>query len=561
MRPFDQRTLFLSFGPAGPRLSRATGSVAHDEVTEAARRFVEPEGFTMAAVHLAQERLVVLCGAPGTGKRSSALSLLREVTDEAFYLLSPLTDLAEHDYDTGCGYLLLDTKESNLDWLLVRHRVAAKQAYLVVTTAATPPESASHFTWHPPKAERVLKAHGAQDWPEEHTTTLRDALRAANRVSEVVALARRLKAGEPPPVAIEHVDATIRTRISCWLKTARPHEIVKATTLAFTSGVAEPHVETALTLLSEHLGVEVPPAAPTGPVFTMPTVHQHVLSALWQQMDAHFWSAVTDWLDTLVRQPPYDQCLPVSLTKLADTAPDHVLSTLDHWSHGACGPAGQRAAVHTLWLLAHEDTLAPAALRTATEWITQEHVSRRWVAAMAFSGHLGVRYPLEAITMLWHLCTRLHKTTPSVETVFGELFSTLTRESPDGDMVLTALENNPDRNLADLCATATISVRDPLTNQLAVVSHLAQSPDHTETVARLLARTLVKPPLRQRTLHTLRSILEELLDNDAKALGKSLAPHLPPTDRESLARDLPQATDIPAGMTALLTALRESHTA
>lgn len=63
----------------------------------------------------------------------------------------------------------------------------------------------------PPKAECVLKAHGAQNWPEEHTTTLRDALRAAKRVSEVVALARRLKAGEPPPVAIEHVDATSRS--------------------------------------------------------------------------------------------------------------------------------------------------------------------------------------------------------------------------------------------------------------------------------------------------------------------------------------------------------------
>lgn len=585
---FDRRTLFTSFGATGARLSRATGSVVQDDVTEAVRRFVEPDGFTTAAVRLAHERLVVLCGAPGTGKRSSALSLLREVTDEAFYMLSPqipVAELVEHDYRTGCGYLVLDrvvdrdTAESDLEWRLVRHRLTTRHAYLVVTTSAAPAESVSHFDWRPPSAERVLRVHGAREWLEEPDTTMRDALRSADRVGDVVALAHRLRRGEPPHIAVAHVDAAMRARIGQWFASAPAHQILEVATLAFTAGVDERHFESALTLLRDRLHGHLPDpeedlprlrgrlaenplvsvsVQPTGRtlVFAVSGFHQHVLSALWRQMDVRFWDAVRDWLDVIVRRPPYEQRLAIGLAKLADAALDEVLPTLDRWATGQCGTQGQRAAVHTLWLMAHEDSLAPAALRTATTWITRGQPARRWVAAMTFSGQLGVRYPHEAVDVLWQLCVQADTTAGDVEMVFGELFSTLVRETDDGGIVLSVLADKAERFIRrdarpGLCAVAArtalaaVAVKDPLTNRVTVLSYLARFPERIGTVAALLAKVLVKRPLRLRAMRALQAILEDLTENEerpeelATALGHALASRLDDDEREALEREFP----------------------
>lgn len=607
-RSFDLRALFTAFAPVwnagwrdvtGARLPRATGSVGQKDMTRAVRRFVAPEGFTAAAVRLAHDRLVVLCGAPGTGKRSSALSLLREVTDEAFYMFSPqipLTELVEHDYAAGCGYLVIDhlvdrdPAESDRQWRLVRHRLASQHAYLVVTTTVGTGESVSHVDWRPPSAERVLRAHGAREWPAEHSTVLRDALRSADRVGDVVDLARRLRRGEPPHVAIAHFDATMRARIGRWFSTAPEHQILEVATLAFTIGVGERHFETALTLLWEKLAAHpgtgtrlrgrlaenpliTATAQPGGRalVFAMSGFHQHVLAELWQQRDVRFWDAVRDWLDTIVVRPPYEQRLPIGLAKLADAALDEVVPTLDRWALGTCGLPGQRAAVYTLWLMAHDDSLAPAALRIATRWINRGQPAHRWVAAMTFSGQLGVRYPHEAIDVLWRLCVQSHSTDEDVELVVGELFSTLVRETDYGGIVLTVLADKAERFIhrgagprmcavAARAALAAVAVRDPLTDRIAVLTYLAQFPDRAATVAALLAKVLVKRPLRRRAMQALQAILADLAQHEelARALCAALASHLDKTERDALKREFPTvATNICSSVAALLNALQE----
>ncbi|MBY8851896.1 ATP-binding protein [Saccharothrix sp. MB29] len=116
-------------GREDAHLTRATGLVDDQDVSVALARFVEPAGFGSTAERLARDGLLVLCGPSGTGKRSSALALLREVTDRTLYMLSPNSspaDLADYEYEPGCGYLVVDRvvdkgrPGSDFEWRLVR---------------------------------------------------------------------------------------------------------------------------------------------------------------------------------------------------------------------------------------------------------------------------------------------------------------------------------------------------------------------------------------------------------------------------------------------------------
>lgn len=613
---FDQRSFYTfndpRFGPnaligvrnaMSARLSRATGSVDQDDVTEALDRFVSPEGHADAALRLVHDRVVVLCGTPGIGKRSSALSLLREVTDEALFMLSPqipLAELVKHDYDAGCGYLVIDrvvdpdASESDFEWRLVRDRLAVQRAYLVVTTSlaeADATESIRHFAWRPPSPERVLRAYWPQDWPEEHEATLRHALESTDRVGDVVELARRLSLGESPDVAITHFDASLREQVDKWFA-ADPgrRAILEVTTLSFALGVDERHFESALALLRRTLHTHLPEPEPdesatreslprlrgqlagnalvitsTQPtelgtrgmlLFAVPGFHRHVLSALWREMDVTFWDAVRDWLDLIVVRPQYEQRLAIGLAELAHAALDEVLPTLDRWARGQHGPAGQRAVVYTLWLMANEDSLAPAALQIATKWVSQGQPTHRWVGAMTFSGHLGVRYPHEAVNVLWQLCVQSHTVAGDVEMVFGELFSTLVRETRDAGIVLSVLAGKAERfvhrdarprmcSVAARTALAVLAVKEPVSKRVAVLNYLAEFPDRTEMVGGLLAKVLVHRPVRLRAMRALQAILEDLAKNDeqpeelAHALGQALASRLDDDEREALESEFP----------------------
>lgn len=610
---FDQKTINAFFNTTfeagasfgvqnamNTRLSRATGSVDQDDITTALDHFIAPEDFTIAATRLARDRVVVLCGAPGIGKRSSALALLREVTSDVLYMLSPqvpLAELAGRDYESGCGYLVIDrvadrnTTESDFEWRLVRDRLASQKAYLVVTTAAgqaATTESIAHFLWYPPNAEQVLRVYWPQEWPEEHEKTLRDTLESADRVIDVVNLAGRLSDGESPDVAVTHFDARVRDQVDQWFA-AKPdrRKILEVATLAFTLGVDERHFEAALALLRNALNEHWPepesdkaPAAkesmpqlrgqlaenplmvtttmPTelgtrgALLFTVPGYHRHALAELWRLMHVAFWDAVQDWLDIIVLRPQYEQRLTIGLAKLADVALDEVLQTLDRWARGQRGSAGQRAAVYTLWLMTYEGSLAPTALQIATKWITRGTPTHRWVAAMAFSGQLGVRYPHEAVNVLWQLCVQSHTVDGDVEMVFGELFSTLVRESiKDAGIVLGVLAGKIERftrpdarprmaAVAIRTALSALVATDPLGKRVAVLSYLAEFSDRTEQVAGLIAKVIAYRPVRLRAIRALRTILEDLAKNyeqpeeRARALGEALAKRLDPGERATL---------------------------
>jgi len=87
---------------------------------------------------------------------------------------------------------------------------------------------------------------------------------------------------------------------------------------------------------------------------------------------------------------------------------------------------------------------------------------------------------------------------------------------------------------------AALAVKDPLTKRVSVLTYLAEFPERTDVVARLLAAVLVHRPVRLRAIRTLRALLEDLAKNaeraeeQARALGEALAAQLAPDERVAL---------------------------
>jgi hypothetical protein len=586
------------------RPTRSTGLVAPEEITAATRRFVSPEGFAAASVQLAHDRVIVMCGPRGTGKQSAALPLLNEVTDEDCYLLSPnssLGELADYEYQRGCGYIVVDRfvgrldEETDFDWRLVRDQLTRKKAYLVVTRSAPlagRSELLAHIRWHAPAPGDVFRAHLPAGWPEEGSEPLQEALAAADSVRDVVALAEHLATGQPVTSALGHLSSRIRAEVDEWFDTQPTRrQILEVTTLAFTIGVDERTFEAGLLRLDRILRKympESPPEEKPGPEetplpqvrhglrenvlvatenhrgglgnrntlkFAKPEHHRHILTALWQRMDVVFWDAVSDWLDDAVVRPRYEVAVAVGLAELAAVALDEVFPLMDSWAQGKCGVAGQRATIVTLYLMASDDVLGPIALEIATAWITQGEPAHRWVAAMAFVGRLGVRYPHDARRRLWQVCVQSHTVSGSdVEQVFGALFGNLVHVNENAHLVLNFLDQKMTRftqpgarphmrSVVARTAVAVIEAKDVTTRRSSVLIHLTACSEHTEQVARLLSGVLTHRPTRTRGVRAVRGLLEDLSKSGdqagerASALGEALRRALPEAEHESLESD------------------------
>ncbi|MGW5675937.1 hypothetical protein ACWEV4_12810 [Streptomyces sp. NPDC003860] len=90
-----------------PRL--VSGAVPRDELRRLRRVFEEPPRYPGLLDLVKQQRLVALCGDPGSGRHYAAMSLLDAVTRGKVERLDPRTDLdtvAEADLQEGHGYLV-----------------------------------------------------------------------------------------------------------------------------------------------------------------------------------------------------------------------------------------------------------------------------------------------------------------------------------------------------------------------------------------------------------------------------------------------------------------------
>ena len=179
--------------------------------------------------------------------------------------------------------------------------------------------------------------------------------------------------------------------------------------------------------------------------------HRHALQELWAEYDMTFWVAVRDWLTELIGDTAIHDVqvsVALGLTVLAFTALDEVEDSYLHpWASGQQAWSGQCTAVYVLWLMSRDDTLAPIALRIATSWVNSGDPARQWTAAAALSGELGVVYPAEAASRLWHLVGQWKDVPTKAVVAMAGLFATLARdaEGQDAYRVLELLRERLDR--------------------------------------------------------------------------------------------------------------------
>lgn len=625
-------TFGINDGGAGRRAGgrrRVTGKMSDTDVEAAVRRYAEPACFEDAIANLRSGRILVVEGVPGTGRRAGALNLLRQVTLSTLVVLSPtysLRELAEREYDEGCGYLILDRirdrdrERADLEftWSNVKDQVTEAKAYLVITSsfvgsAAT--DSVPHVSWTAPPTGEILRAQldGVENL-EEKLRELLALLPEACSLASLVAIARVIRdEGMTPVEAMKKVDENAGRRVREWFA-GKPdlREVMAATALCFLDGTDlrtfEGLLQQLSTVMASHLdgkkaktavlkrdadlfhdretlllgnGLldvrDVPWRAGTirNVVFKDDAYRHHVLDHLWQTRSKHFWDPVREWLAGAIAVAGDDVAVAGGLAWLACASIDEVeRSYLDPWSAGLIGLSGQVTSAYVLWMMCHREGLAPVALQTAVRWAGDRDLDRKWTAALAFGGELGVYYPADAVNRLWQLASQNDELWQVSCAALACLFVILRDdEAGDPNIVLNLLDIKmktfgvgsgrgdakrpmPAKQLIRLQAltmSACLSVfaADSFrTGRPAVFEYLVKEPGRIAAIARVWAGVIIYRPLRWRAFKELRRGLHALRDIDSKqatatarAFGSALSEALPPSERRPFKEEFMQVDE------------------
>jgi hypothetical protein len=636
-----------------------TGRLTEAETSTLREHFAEPPMFRAATGALDRDRVVVLGGAGGLGKRTSAVHLLLNAGAAPLEVVSPaltIEELSKHDFESGHGYLVEDWQltagadRGDFSWRVLRDHVSDAKAHLVITTAAGKGgRCVERFAWQAPTAAQVLAACTAGSDAAGRIGEIAERVPDTYGVGEVAAVGRRLADGEDPEKILEELGHDPGRHVCEWLSAEgrTDDEIQLIVTLSFSAGQNQRVFEAMLSRLGSTLremgllpdpeggkkdadGSDPAPATPPSRGLSASRtrrhpnelmernngrvhfrgkdashqylIHRHVLQELWAEFDMTFWVAVQDWLTELIGDTTVQDVqvsVALGLTVLAFTALDEVEGSYLHsWAAGEQAWSGQCTAVYVLWLMSRDDTLAPVALRIATSWVNSGDPVCQWTAAAALSGELGVVYPAEAASRLWHLVGQWRDVPAKAVVALAGLFSTLVAEA-DGqeayrvlELLRDRLERSSGRNREDadapgrppvswrddrknrerarLCIVGVLTARDPKSKQPSVTSLLHARPEHLKLVADLWATVLRHRPYRGRALVALLDAVKgfEHVSDDpqtaARALGDALTEALPAAERQPLNRDFTNIlarskrpeTDTTATVQALLDALK-----
>ncbi|WP_441251272.1 hypothetical protein [Kitasatospora sp. McL0602] len=539
--------------PTGRRSN--TGNLSEAEVGELLVGYVRPAPYEEALGALHRERVVLLTGPAGTGKRSGAVNLLREVTSGPLRLLSPVLaadELAKAPYERGWGYALLNRTEElaggepqDFGWRQVRDQVLACGAYLVVTARAerfTPgaPSSLTPVRWAAPDPVEVLRTalgHAGCDGPTVELALLHRHEDATPR--ELARIAGRIADGEPPEQVWAERTSALDPEVTAWFEARpEPRPLLSVVALAFVPGAGERDFERVLSLLRSALeregaGEDGPAeggettfrplraelttegglitttrllvgALPRNAVVFRRAAHRaQVLRELWQRYHNELWDGVRRWLGLLVEaaDPAEDAELQVSvaagLALLARAAFEEVLTQyLWPWTGRASTPAERLTAVYTLWWMAMDDEVAAAALDIARRCACDRDPMRRGLAALVFGGELGVRFPAEAVRWIWHVAGQEPAGEVLAVEELGRLFAGLVDYGEDTQVVLGVLRSRAARFI-----DRPYSYRPrELARQAALAVLEAESPRGGSTAAGLLlgAEPASEPARRER---------------------------------------------------------------
>lgn len=492
----------FGFGSVGQAESASTGPMPEATITSAVEHYVRPDAYEDALDALRSDGLVVLSGAVGLGKRTGALSLLRDVLPAGTPIVSllPTVDLgklADRDYKTGYGYVIFDWfgadggREAEHTWQRLSVGMHEAGAYLAVTVTDRPrhtPESVRYIAWGCPGLSGTLREYLCDAVTEETIEEIVEHLPPQTAMADIVRIAGEVNGGTKPQAAVDKVlDQSKRREITAWFdEVPNRRLILDLTTLAFLVGVDERAFDTGRALLETALDRTMPvpepetasgepddkevpvPVAETamlqdrqrlrenplirlasevidgvprrGLVFREGGQRRYVLEELADRFGVGYWDAVRAWLSEVVEDQSLQLPVAEGLALLAYSAFEEIEdSYLDPWAAGGQGWPQRYTAVYTLWFMCFDEALAPIALRTVVRWAGHGSTGCRHTAVIAFSGELGVRYPSEAANRLWQLVAQHNKLSEAAAVGFGNLFATLIARDVKAELVINLL--------------------------------------------------------------------------------------------------------------------------
>ena len=494
-----------TFGSAGSQHEDATGvrtrtgRITDDEMTATCEHFAKPPKFREAAQALARDRIVVLSGPSGLGKRTAAIRLLLDVGAEALEVISPtltLEELSKHELTPGHGYLVEDWQQAlrtdgtgDYNWRVLRDYVSDSTAQLVITTVASKArQCVTHCPWAAPAAAEVLAVYlsdsntgTADDLIRQITEKIPPGYPEAFGIGSVAVIGRKLAGSGNSPETLQQIlhdlSSDPERYVSEWLSAEErtDEEIQRVTALCFAASHSERiyelmHMRLEATLRDRKL-VKGKSDGGLGRARTRRSMgiierkagvvqfqgeaewlqyqhHRHAVQELWRCYDMNFWLAVHEWLAELIEDTTLDDVhvsVAVGLKMLAFTALDEVEHSYLHlWATGERGWPGQRTAVYVLWLMSRDNDLSPVALRIATDWVNSGDSASQWTAAAALSGELGAAYPATAAARLWHLVGQGPDVPTKAVIALASLFATLAKKD-DGEEAHQVLELLRDR--------------------------------------------------------------------------------------------------------------------
>jgi hypothetical protein len=637
-----------------------TGRLTAEEISALCAHFAEPPLFRAAAAALDRDRVVFLGGAGGLGKRTSAVHLLLNAGAAPLEVVSPalsLEELSKHDFEEGHGYLIEDWQlaprgahASDFNWRVFRDHVNDAKAYLVITALdGSCGRALERFTWQSPSAAQVLAAYAADGSTAGQIARIAEKVPDTYGVGDLAVIGQALAEGEDPAKILAEMSHDPGRHVREWLlaEARTDDEIQQVITLCFAAGQSQRIFEAMLDRLRStlrDLGLISDPeqekddtddgdrgrSAPRTRGLSATRTrshpnellerkddhvhfrgkdanyqylsHRHALQELWAEYDMSFWMAVRSWLTELIGDTAIHDVqvsVALGLTVLAFATLEEVEDSYLHsWAAGEQAWPGQCTAVYVLWLMSRDDTLAPIALRITSSWVNSGDPARQWTAAAALSGELGVVYPAEAASRLWHLVGQWKDVPTKAVVAMAGLFATLAGEAEgrEAHQVLELLrerlerashrngeeggepgqppvswrDDRKNRERARLCIVEVLAARDPRTKQPSITSLLNARPEDLGLVAELWATVLCYRPHRRRVLVALLDAVRafEFVSDDpqaaARALGDALTEALPPDEHEPLNRDFTNIlvrskrpeTDTTATVQALLDALK-----
>ncbi|MEV5835542.1 hypothetical protein [Nocardia sp. NPDC052112] len=353
--PNSQRGMFTATAGLGHRTERLDSA----EIENACRCYVLPDGFDVAFEALSSDRVVLLDGKAGVGKRTGAIKLLREVTPGPLFALPPtasLEELANREYEADHGYLAADmgTLERQADtdftWRMVRDRVNGAGAWLIVAGTGNETHTSDRVLkvpWNRPDAHDLLTVWlsfpdctASDEETVNKIAAIEEQLPSVYTIGELHAVALQVCEGADPIAASRLFEVSVQNRVRDWFSTGQRtrRQILEVAVLAFLGNCGQRPFESLLSDLQDLFAKPAPPdesieslsgsdtdvlpehrhtrvadaslirRAPVEPYdisrqvleFRDDAYRKHVIAELWERMDVTFWDCIRDWLRTVI---------------------------------------------------------------------------------------------------------------------------------------------------------------------------------------------------------------------------------------------------------------------